>query len=134
MSVERKLTGSINLEALTHVKRKMKGKSGEVDVLVIPIAANGFHVGEKGTYMNLNVIINDSEGQYGDIGFIAKQTGYKTVYGKDANWNDLTDEQKKKIEEMSPILGNVRDLEANSGSKKFEDAPSIDDEEDDLPF
>lgn len=135
MSIERKLTGSIDLEKLVHVKRKMKGKNGQVDVLVIPIKANGLYSGEKGTYMNIDTIIKGEPDQYDNIGFMAKQTGYKNVYGQDKKWEDITEEQREHLDEISPILGNVKNVEVKGGSQKFDDVPDLDDdEENDLPF
>ena len=140
---KKRLSGSINLQKLVHVKTQMKGRGGNmVDVLILPIEENGFHVGEKSINMNFDVVINESPDQYGNDGFISKRTPYKTLYGKDAVWNELTDEQKQKVNNLSPILGNFRDFSNDSvgsnNSKSLDlqpvDLPFDDSEDTGLPF
>lgn len=130
---KRRLSGSMNLQKLVHVKTQMKGKDGTMkDVLILPIAENGFYVGEKSINMNFEAVINESPDQYGNDGFIAKKTPYKTLYGKDAVWNDLTDEQKQKVNDLSPILGNFKDF--SNGSDASATSESLDLQPGDLPF
>ena len=130
---KRRLSGSINLQKLIHVKTQLKGRDGNmVDVLILPIKENGFYVGEKSINMNFEIVQHDGPDQYGNDGFISKRTPYKTLYGKDAVWNDLTDEQKQKVNDLSPILGNFRDFSNDStGSTTSE---SLDLQPGDLPF
>lgn len=132
-----KFSGSMDLEKLIHVKRKMKGKDGsEQDVLVIPVKANGLYVGEKTTNLNFELVIHDEVDQYDNDGFIAKKTPYKTLFGKDKKWADLTDEQKEQVNDLSPIMGNFRTFGESQKSESFDKAPDLDSEEVDdiLPF
>lgn len=138
---KRRLSGSMNLQKLVHVKTQMKGRDGNmVDVLILPIKENGFYVGEKSINMNFEAVINESPDQYGNDGFISKRTPYKTLYGKDVTWSELTDEQKQKVNDLSPILGNFRDFSNSGGSTTtFEDLQPQEgdlpfDDSDDLPF
>lgn len=132
--MSKKLNGSMNLEKLVHVKRKMKGKDGEqIDVLILPVKANGFYVGEKSTNMNFDIVIHDEPDKYDNDGFIAKRTPTKAFY-PDKKWNDLSEDEKNKLNELSPIMGNFKNLEQSSG---YEEAPEVEaqsEEEEDLPF
>lgn len=130
---KRRLSGSMNLQKLVHVKTQMKGRDGNmVDVLILPIKENGFYVGEKSINMNFDAVINEATDQYGNDGFISKRTPYKTLYGKDAVWNDLTDEQKQKVNDLSPILGNFKDFSNDSVGAVTPE--SFDLQPGDLPF
>lgn len=132
--MKQRLSGSLNLEKLVHIKKKMKGKDGNpLDVLILPVKANGFYVGEKSTNMNFDLVIHDEPDQYDNDGFISKKTPVKALFG-DKKWGDLTDEQKEKINELSPILGNFRDF-GTPKNEGYSDAPEMEEEEsDDLPF
>lgn len=124
--------GSINLEKLHHVKRKMKGKDGNpVDVIVLPIKANGFYVGEKSTNLNFKIVEHASADQYGNDGFITHERPVKTILGEEKKWNDMTQEEKDKVNAERPILGNFRDF--SSGGQTYEAVPEMDDD-DDIPF
>lgn len=131
-----KFSGSMDLEKLIHVKRKMKGKDGkDQDVLVIPVESNGLYKGKKTTNLNFELVIHDEPDQYDNDGFISKKTPYKTLFGKDKKWGDLTDNQKEKVNELSPIMGNFRKFGGESKNEAYSDAPDLNDEtEDDLPF
>jgi len=47
------ISTKINLTQFKHAIRKMQGRSGMMDCLVIPIDENNFVRGEKGIYLNL---------------------------------------------------------------------------------
>lgn len=47
------ISAKINLRQLQSAVRTMKGKSGDIKCLVIPIAANNLVEGEKGVYLDL---------------------------------------------------------------------------------
>lgn len=127
--------GSINLEKLHHVKRKMKGKDGMIDVIVLPIKANGFYVGEKSTNLNFKIVELSSPDQYDNDGFITHERPVKTILGQDKKWGSMTDEEKEKVNAARPILGNFRDFSnQNSGYQEADVMDDSDDEEDDLPF
>lgn len=138
---KRRLSGSMNLQKLVHVKTQMKGRDGNmVDVLILPIKENGFYVGEKSINMNFDAVINEAPDQYGNDGFISKRTPYKTLYGNDAVWNELTDEQKQKVNDLSPILGNFKDFSNDSAGSTTSESLDLQpgdlpfDDSDDLPF
>lgn len=132
-----KLSGSINLQKLVHVKTQMKGKDGTMkDVLIIPIAENGLYVGEKSINLNFDIVQHDGPDQYGNDGFIAKRTPYKLLFGKDTEWKDLTEDQKNKVNSLSPILGNFKELDFSGGSSNNSETldTSFEPQVDDLPF
>ena len=132
---KKRMTGSMNLERLVHVKRQMKGKDGKpIDVLILPIKQNGFYVGEKSTNMNFDLVFNDGPDQYDNDGFIAKRTPTKLVY-PDKKWNELTEEEKNKINDLSPIMGNFRNFgDGNSNVQEAEIVEDSLDTGDDMPF
>lgn len=112
----------INLMNLKVNRRYIKGQSGDVDCLVIPIAANHLFVGEKGIYLDIAgfELRNPEEGKDTHI---LKQSLPKEIY------QAMTEEQRKE----QPILGNLRIW---AGRTEAEPAspmtPSA--EIDDLPF
>lgn len=111
----------INLATLKHSRMLMKGKSGQVDCLIIPIEQNNLYKGEKGLYLDLThiEIKNPAEGQTDS--HLVKQNLPKEVYEK------LSEEEKKAL----PILGNSK-----VWISQYNEAPlaEIQDETDDLPF
>jgi len=115
------ISTKINLAALKHSVRKMKGQSGEVECLIIPIAANGLFKGEKGVYLDLQGFeiknkVNDSKDTH-----LVKQSLPKEIYEKQ------TDEEKKAM----PVLGShVLWLGGGLGDAVIVEQK----EEDDLPF
>ena len=119
----------LNLRQLESAVIKMKGKSGEMDCLVIPIEKNNLVQGKKGVYIDLTAIeLNEPrESKNGEVPdtHLVKQNLPKEVYAT------LTDEQKKAM----PILGNAIDWSKVSR----EPAPNNTNvgepiNEDDLPF
>ena len=125
--------GSINLEKLHHAKRQMKNKKGEaIDVIILPIKANGFYVGEKSTNLNFKIVEHAEPDQYGNDGFITHERPVKTILGADKKWNDMTQEEKDKVNAERPILGNFKDF-SNGGSQSYASAADVEDD-DELDF
>ena len=117
------ISTSINLAALKHSRMKMKGKSGMLDCLIIPIEANMLHKGEKGLYLNINHYeIKDKSKFPADSKdtHLVKQSFPKEAYDK------LTEEEKKSF----PIIGNS--ILWSGSSEAALSAPIG--EDDDLPF
>lgn len=131
---EKKLSGSIALTKLVHVKMKVKGKNGEVLGLFIPLEANMLKLHDaadekSAVYMPVNLVVRDETDTYGQNGFISK-----TIESKE--WKTLTDEQKEASKAVTPILGNLKDW--STGGSTNDTAGSAADgtvtEHDDLPF
>lgn len=125
---ERKLSGSIALTKLQHVIMEKKGKSGMVKGLFIPIDANLLTEKDGAVYMSVNVNFKPDQDQYGQNGFISKTTNSKI-------WKGLDEAGKKAAQDLSPILGNIKDFSGGSANDTAgAAAPGIVAEEDDLPF
>jgi len=128
MSTERKLSGSIALTKLQHVIQEKKGKNGPVKCLVIPIDANLLTEKDGAVYMAVNVNFKSEQDKYGQNGFISKTTDSKI-------WKELDDEGKKAAQDLSPILGNIKDFSGGSANDNAgAAAEGVLAEEDDLPF
>lgn len=116
------ISSKLNLAALKHSVRKMKGQTGEVECLVIPIEANNLFKGEKGIYIDLTGFeiknkVNDSKDTH-----LVKQRLPKELYEKQ------TDEEKRAM----PVLGSHI---LWTGSGTLGDAVvNVQEESDDLPF
>ncbi len=118
----------LTLSNLNHVVRKIKGKNGDVECLVIPIKNNRLFKSEKGN-VYLDLIAFETESDYGS--HIIKQS-----LSKEEREN-MTDDQKKSM----PILGNIKTL-SNEPDPKVDDdlLPESDIQgrdvknDDDLPF
>lgn len=118
------ISTKLNLAGLKHTRMNMKGKSGMIDCLIIPIEANRLFKGEKGLYLDLTHIeIKDRskqvEGQKDT--HLIKQSFTKDTY------EGMTDEEKRSY----PILGNSIVWSQNSNEPNL--AAPIE-ETDDLPF
>lgn len=96
----------INVAALKHTVQKMQGASGEVDVLIIPIAANHLFRGEKGLYLDLTAF--ELKEPKDKNTHLLKQSLPKEVY------QVQTDEEKKAM----PIFGNVLTWDGGTGSNE----------------
>src|SRR5699024_3594725 len=128
------MNGSLNLEKLVHKKKKMKGKDGKpIDIIILPVEANHFYVGEKSTNLNFRLVIHDEPDQYDNDGFISKQVPMKLMFG-DKKWKDLTDDEKQKKNDAEPILGNFRGFGGGNTNAGYESAEVMDDDDDDLMF
>ena len=114
--------GSINLEALIHVKKQMKTQDGRmVDVLIIPVEANQLYPGEKSTSANIRIRLHDKKDQYGNDGFIAKTDSIKPLFGEGVKYIDLTAEQQEQLKKLSPILGNIKASEQSVTNNEVKD-------------
>jgi len=87
----------VNLRQLKSAIRTMKGASGDVECLVIPIVQNHLVKGEKGIYLDMTGFeLKEKKADRKDTHLI-KQAFTKEVF------DAMTDEQKKE----TPILGNM---------------------------
>lgn len=126
---QRRLSGSIALTKLIHVRMEVTGGSGKKLMgTFIPDEPNHIVVGkENAAYVNINAVIKDEEDQYGQHGFIS-QTVDSKVY------KAATDAQKKEFKKL-PILGNLKDF--SGGGNDASGAASTNvftPESNDLPF
>lgn len=117
------ISTKLNLAGLKSVVQKKKGKSGDIDCLVIPIDQNHLFRGEKGIYLDLTHLeVKNKKGDSKDT-HLVKQSLPKDVY------EAMTDEEKK----ATPILGNS--ILWGSGNEPGNATPPEEiDENDDLPF
>lgn len=141
---EQRLTGGIALTKLVHVVLDKKGKGGKkVRGLFIPIEQNMLIVGaEKDgnspVYMNIALNLKPEKDSHGNNGFITKGIDIKANFdGK--TWKELSDEDKEKVKELTPILGNVKIWERNGGSTAADNSGNagggeVFEDDDDLPF
>lgn len=138
--VKERLSGSLALTKLKHVKMNANGKSGKVEGIFIPIKANYLVKGkvqkdEQGNdiagsepiYMPVDIVIFNERDQRGQDGMIPQKLGsedYKKLVKEDGQEINL------------PILGNVKNFSNSTpnentgdegGGKSFEP-------EDDLPW
>lgn len=117
------ITIKLTLTQLKHAVRKMKGASGEMDCLVIPIDQNKLYKGDKGIYLDIIAFEvkekkNDSKDTH-----ILKQS-----FSKDEREKMTEDEIK-----AMPILGNLRIWEPQEQNTIEVDQSAIEPESD-LPF
>jgi hypothetical protein len=115
------ISTKINLAGLKHSVRTIKGKSGDLECLVIPIIANNLFKGEKGVYLDLTGFeiknkVNDSKDTH-----LVKQSLPKEIYEKQ------TEEEKKAV----PILGGHI---LWAGGSMGDSTLNTQAENDDLPF
>lgn len=87
----------LNIAGLKHTVQKMKGASGEVEVLIIPIDANFLYRGEKGLYLDLQLIEVKNKREGSKDTHLIKQSLPKETYAA------LSEDEKK----AQPILGNA---------------------------
>ena len=115
----------INLRQLKSTVRVMKGASGDIECLVIPINVNHLVKGEKGIYLDLmGFEIKEKKADRKDT-HLVKQSMPKEVY------EVMTEAQKKE----APILGNMivwGYQEAEPVEYSVDELPDI--PGDDLPF
>lgn len=100
----------LNLAALQHTVQKMKGKSGELEVLVIPIEANHLFKGEKGLYLDATAFeLKEPKERNGKTDtHLVKISLPKEIYSK------MTQEEKN----AQPIFGNVSSWESSGSSNE----------------
>lgn len=119
----------VNLTQLKHVKRTLKGESGDVECLIIPIKENDLFVGEKNISINLSAFKIKEKKTDSKATHIVKQQLSKELYDL------LSTEEKRSL----PILGDavywgfVEPSPAGSTTVN-ESSGFADSEPDDLPF
>lgn len=87
----------INLRQLKSAIRTMKGATGDIECVVIPIAANHLVKGEKGVYLDMTGFeLKEKKADRKDT-HLVKQTLPKEVF------DAMSDEEKQK----TPIIGNM---------------------------
>lgn len=116
----------LNLRQLKSTVRTMKGASGEIECVIIPIDANHLVRGEKGIYLDLMGFELKEKKDDSKQTHIVKQSLPKEVY------EVMTDEQKREL----PIVGNMIYWgHREPAPQEFAVADSqFKPEEDDLPF
>ena len=92
------ISGKLNLMQLKAAIRRMDGKSGPIDCLVIPIEANHLFRGDKGIYLDLIAFENKAKNDAIKDTHLVKQSLPKEVL------EAMTEDEKK----SQPILGNLR--------------------------
>lgn len=115
-------SAKLNLLQLNAVVKNLKGQSGEVKCLVIPINQNSLFEGEKGIYLDIQGFEIKQKREGSKDTHLIKQSFPKEVYDK------LTDEQKKEL----PILGNA--IFWDGGNQETTSSTAVLSDEDDLPF
>lgn len=134
MSEVKKMSASMALTKLVHVKMNVKGKNGPTLGLFIPLAANMLELHDandinSAVYMDLNIHIKPETDDKGQDGFITKTTSSKI-------WKTLDEAGKEEAKKLSPILGNIKDWSRSGGGNDTagaaQEGPA--DEHDDLPF
>ena len=115
------LSTKLNLAGLKHSRKLMKGQSGEIDCLIIPIKENNLFIGEKGLYLDLahHEIKNPAKDQTDS--HLVKQNLPKEIY------EAMSEDERRSM----PVLGNSRIWEFKSNEPELSEPQ---DEEDDLPF
>lgn len=114
----------LNLAGLKHSRKVLKGQSGEIDCLIIPINENRLYIGEKGLYLDLTCIeIKDRSKQAPDQKdtHLIKQSFAKEVY------EAMTEDERKSY----PILGNAILWGSNPNEPQLTEPIG---EHEDLPF
>ena len=116
------ITAKLNLLELKCSVKKMNGKSGELNCLVIPIDLNNLYTGEKGIYLDLVgfEIKNPKEGSRDT--HLLKQSFSKEIR------EEMTDDELKAV----PIIGNLSMNPFTERDPVSNPAPQA--ESDDLPF
>lgn len=92
------ISGKLNLMQLKAAIRRMDGKTGPIDCIVIPIEANHLFRGEQGIYLDLIAFESKTKNEKIKDTHLVKQSLPKEVL------EAMTDEEKKN----QPILGNLR--------------------------
>lgn len=117
------ISTKLNLAGLKHTRKMLKGQSGEVDCIIIPVDQNHLYKGQKGLYLDLTHISLKTPRADSKDTHLVKQSFPKEVYEK------MTEEQKM----ATPILGNSIVWSGGGSSNE----PALSDpigEDEDLPF
>ena len=91
------ISGKINLAMLKGSVKKLKGKSGEEDCLIIPIKLNHLFKGEKGVYLDIIAFELENKKNDSKDTHLVKQSFSKEVRAS------MNEEELKAM----PILGNL---------------------------
>ena len=113
----------LNLLNLQTSVVKMKGKSGQLECLVIPIALNNLFKGEKGVYLDCTAFELKNKRADSKDTHLIKQSLPKEIY------EEMTEEERRAI----PILGNAILWSGVTESDPQSSATAIE-EDDGLPF
>ena len=115
--------GKIDLTQLSHVIQKKKGKSGDIECLVIPIEQNNLFKGkDENVYLDI-------------IAFPIKEPKYDDTHlVKQSLPKDVREKMSKEELEAVPILGNLNVNVGSSSQTPNNAAEGTLEEEDDLPF
>ncbi len=115
------LNTKLNLAGLKHSRMNMKGKSGMIDCLIIPINENHLFIGEKGLYLDLSHFEIKNPTATQTDSHLVKQSLPKEVY------EVMSEEQRRAL----PVIGNTRTWSGNNNEPEL--SATIE-ETDDLPF
>lgn len=124
------LTGQLNFSAFEHVITKVKGKSGMIECVILPLDSNYIEKTEKDgkTYLNMGIAVYDVAPE--------KQKNGNTHVMK-INPNKEIREALKAAGKYTPFIGNLKDWSAPTAevntSEQF-DSGAVNVEGDDLPF
>jgi hypothetical protein len=106
--MNRSLLGSIALTKIKHYMLTVKGKTGPVKGIFIPVDAHDQNHLVKGQgetyYLPVRVLVRDEPDKYGQHGFVAQSVDSKT-------YKEATEAEKEAFK-SKPILGNLKDFEA----------------------
>lgn len=120
-----KISGKLNLLNLHGVVKMIKGQSGMVECIVIPLEINSLFKGEKGIYLDIIAFEVDPAKRNAE----SKDTHLiKQSFPKDVR-DLMSEDDLKKL----PILGNLQVWGESSGSAPVSSSQTLS-EEDDLPF
>lgn len=120
-----RISGKLNLLNLHGSVKMIKGKSGMVECLVIPLELNNLFKGEKGIYLDIIAFEIDLAKRNAE----SKDTHLiKQSFSKDIR-DLMSEEDMKKL----PILGNLQVWNERQESESVSSTETLKDE-DDLPF
>lgn len=102
----------------------MKGQSGDIECLIIPIAQNHLFKGEKGLYLDLIAFELSAKKEGSKDTHLVKQSLSKEVR------ESMSEEQLKAM----PIIGNLSVWTGDNQTAEPTTNPSPINEVDDLPF
>ena len=120
------ISGKLNLMQLKAAIRRMDGKNGPIDCIVIPIEANHLFQGDKGIYLDLIAFESKTKNDAIKDTHLVKQSLPKEIL------DAMTEDEKKAM----PILGNFIDWDQSieSQSTPTEHVAKEVADLDDLPF
>ena len=130
---------SIDLAKLQSVIKKMKGKNGEVECLVIPLSQNFLEVTtdkNDNKHINLSLYSQFDPTELDDYG----KNGWIVQSHNSKEYQDASKEEKRNEDRFPklPFLGNIRILDGYNDETSIVENPAnesgVYEEEDDLPF